>query len=113
MHEMSLLAGIVKTVTRVAEQNEVQRIEKIVLQIGEFSSVIPDYLRRVYPIAVAGTVLEGSELCIETLKAVGKCAACDTQFAFSETNGKCPECGAGGYMQDGCELMIKEIVVSG
>ncbi len=113
MHELSLLEGIVKTVTRVAEEHQVKRIEKLVLQIGEFSSVVPGYLRRVYPIAVKGTVLEGATLCIETVKTVGKCSACGKEFPFSEKDGLCPDCGAAGFLVNGGELIVKEIVVGG
>lgn len=40
---------IVKTVEKFAVENKVGRIEKLVLQIGEISSVIPEYMKKVYP----------------------------------------------------------------
>ena len=42
----ALLMEIVKTVEKSAVENKVGRIEKLVLQIGEISSVIPEYMKR-------------------------------------------------------------------
>ena len=52
MHELGILMGIIKTVENYAVENQVGKIEKLVLQIGEISSVIPEYMRKVYPAAV-------------------------------------------------------------
>ena len=49
LHELGLLMEIVKTVEKFTVENKVGRIEKLVLQIGEISSVIPEYMKKVYP----------------------------------------------------------------
>ena len=46
MHELGILMGIIKTVENYAVENQVGKIEKLVLQIGEISSVIPNICGR-------------------------------------------------------------------
>lgn len=46
MHELGILMEIVKTVEKFAVENQVDKIETLVLQIGEISSAIPEYMKR-------------------------------------------------------------------
>ena len=57
MHELGVIIEVAKTVERFAEKNNLTVIDKIVLQIGEFSSMIPQYVEKCYPTAVDGTCL--------------------------------------------------------
>ena len=57
LHELGILMSVIKTVEDYAAEHQVGRIEKLVLQIGEISSVIPEYMRKVYPAAAEGTLL--------------------------------------------------------
>ena len=45
MHELGIVFHIVKTVERVAEENQADKITKVTLQIGEVSTIIPYYLK--------------------------------------------------------------------
>lgn len=81
MHELGLLMEIVKTVEKFAVENKVGRIEKLVLQIGEISSVIPEYMKKVYPAAVEGSMLEDAALEIEILPANGRCLDCGRRIS--------------------------------
>ena len=56
MHELGILMGIIKTVENYAVENQVGKIEKLVLQIGEISTEIPEYMRNVYPAAQEETL---------------------------------------------------------
>ena len=67
MHELGILMEIVKTVEKFAVENQVDTIETLVLQIGEISSVIPEYMKKVYSAAVEGSMLEHTDLEIEIL----------------------------------------------
>jgi hydrogenase nickel incorporation protein HypA/HybF len=111
VHELGVVIEVVKTVEEFAAKNGVTRIQALVLQIGEISSVIPHYVEACYPAAVDGTILEGSELRIETLSANARCRSCAKVFGFKESGGKCPACGGGDFeLLGGREFMIKEIV---
>ena len=44
MHELGIVFHIVKTVENIAAENQVSKVGKVVLQIGEVSTIIPSYL---------------------------------------------------------------------
>ncbi len=63
MHELGVISYAVKTVNEIAEKNGVERIRFITLDVGEDSGFVPDYLHKLYPVAIDGkTRFEGSEL---------------------------------------------------
>lgn len=111
MHELGILYHIVGSVEKVAEQNNVSTISKLVLQIGELSSVVPMYIRRCYPVATDGTLLQDAELEIEILPANALCRKCGRVYNRVEHSLTCPYCGSGERDDlGGTEFMIKEIV---
>jgi hydrogenase nickel incorporation protein HypA/HybF len=111
MHEIGVLIEIVKSVERFANDNDVVKIETLVLQIGELSSMIPKYMKTLYPVAIEGTILDGSILDIEILPANGLCKDCRKVFPLTENKGICPNCGsAKAELLSGKEFFIKEIV---
>lgn len=111
MHEIGVLMEIMKTVESFAKENDVQKIETLVLQIGELSSMIPKYMQTLYPAAIEGTMLEGSHLEIEILPANGMCKECHKVYRLMESNGTCPWCGKKNFeLLGGKEFFIKEIV---
>lgn len=111
MHELGILMEVVKTVEKFAVENQLDRMEELVLQIGEISSVIPEYMEKVYPAAVEGTILENTKLRIEILPANAKCRDCGSTFHATVCGGVCPDCGSRNMkLVSGREFMIKEIV---
>jgi hydrogenase nickel incorporation protein HypA/HybF len=111
LHELGVIIQIVKIVEDFANENEVTNIEKLVLQIGELSSVIPKYVEDCYPAAVDGTLLQDTELEIEILPGNCICKNCNKVFNLLTSNKQCPKCGSKDWeLLGGRELMIKEIV---
>jgi hydrogenase nickel incorporation protein HypA/HybF len=111
MHEIGVLFEIVKTVDKYAMDNDVEAIQSLVLQVGELSSMIPKYLENLYPGAVEGSILEGSELKIEVLTANGMCRDCNKVFTIVSNKGACPTCHTKDWeLLSGKEFYIKEIV---
>jgi len=111
LHELGVVFEVVRTVLDFAEKNGVTKIEKVVLQIGELSSMIPKYIEACYPAAVDGTIMQDTKLEIEILPGNVICQNCNVVFNLLEHNGKCPDC-LNGYWEllSGKEFMIKEIV---
>jgi hydrogenase nickel incorporation protein HypA/HybF len=111
MHEIGVLIEVVKTVEGFAAEHMVEQIEKLVLQIGEISSMIPSYMQKLYPAAVEGSILEGSKLEIEIIPANGLCRDCKKVFNLVDNKGICPICNLKNWeMLSGKEFNIKEIV---
>lgn len=44
MHELGVTFSIMDSLEKVAELNNVKHINKVVLELGEVSTVIPEYL---------------------------------------------------------------------
>ncbi|MEG0772065.1 hydrogenase maturation nickel metallochaperone HypA [Clostridium sp.] len=111
MHELGVVIEVIKTVENIALKNGLTKIETLVLQIGELSSMIPRYIEACYPAAVEGTLLEDTELKIEILPGNGICKKCNKVFNLIEHNSKCPSCQSEVWeLLGGKEFMIKEIV---
>ena len=80
MHELGILSAMVKTIETVAKQEQLQRIEKIVLQVGELSGVVPSYLESCYPAAVYKTFMENTALELEIVPGIARCNDCGAEF---------------------------------
>ena len=70
MHELGVVFHVIKSVNRIAEENGVSRVSAVTIELGEVSSVIPDYLLDCWKWAVSKeTVMKDAELRIEQIKA--------------------------------------------
>ncbi|MDR3363804.1 MAG: hydrogenase maturation nickel metallochaperone HypA [Clostridiales Family XIII bacterium] len=114
MHELGVVIEVVRQVEQFAGENALTgKIEALVLQIGELSSMVPAYIEAVYPAAIEGTILEQARLEIEVLPANARCRACGKAFNAKERKGVCPQCGGKELeLLGGREFCIKEIAVA-
>ncbi len=111
MHELGIVIEIVNTVEKLAREQNLTRIDTLVLQVGELSTVVPQYIRACYPAAVDGTMMENTKLEIEILPGNGLCKGCGKVFNLLEHKRICPHCGGGAWeLLGGKEFFIKEIV---
>ena len=103
---------IVQTVENFARRNGVTKIQTLVIQIGELSSVIPKYVEDCYPAVVENTMLQNTELKIEILPGNAMCRKCNKVFRLIENDNTCPNCGNNRDWEilSGKEFKIKEIV---
>ncbi|MGI5172726.1 hydrogenase maturation nickel metallochaperone HypA [Treponema sp. OMZ 840] len=111
MHELGVVCEVLKTVQKIVEQEKVSKIEKIVLQVGELSGIVPAYLEECFPAAVYKTPFEGTKLEMEVIPGEVKCKDCSEVFNGLKHNLKCPKC-KGEHLDalSGREFIIKEIL---
>lgn len=110
MHELGIMLEIVRRVEQIAKTEHLTQVQRLVLQVGELSSVVPGYLRKCYPAAVSGSILEHTELVIESIPGNARCSGCGKVYRFLEHPSACPFCGgADKEMLSGSEFLIKEI----
>lgn len=111
MHELGLLSAMVKTIEGIAKEEKIDRIEKVVLQVGELSGVLPSYLESCYPAAVYKTFMEDTKLELEIVPGIARCRDCGAEFNAVEHDLKCPQCGGQSLEAlSGREMIVKEIV---
>ena len=112
MHEMGVVINIVQIAEQFARENDADKVGRLVLQIGEISSVIPHYVEACWPGAIENTMLSEAELVIEIVPGHGACQGCGKVYNLLEHDLKCPECDSDEWeVISGREVMIKEIGV--
>jgi len=112
MHEIGIVRQMVRTVTAFAEENGLQDIREIVVDCGELSLVIPEYLEELYPVVVKDTPLKDTKLTIQMVPGLAECDACDEIFNLVEHKGYCPNCGSfEKTVLSGKDFTIREILV--
>ena len=113
MHEIGIARQIVATVSQFAEENGIGEIREVVVDCGELSLVIPEYLEKIYPAVTEGTILERTKLVIETVPGLAECEECDEIFNVIDNRGYCPNCGSfEKKILSGRDFLIREIRVS-
>ena len=111
MHELGVVMNIIQTVETFAEQNGLTKIDTLVLQIGELSSMIPKYVEACYPAAVDGTMLQETKLEIEILPGNALCKGCGKVFNLLAHKSVCPHCSGKQFeILSGREFLIKQVV---
>ena len=99
MHEIGIVRQLVRTVSAFAEEHGLSEIHEVIVDCGELSLVIPEYVEELYPVAAKGSLL-------------AECDDCDEIFNVIEHKGYCPNCGSfEKTVLSGKEFTIREIVV--
>ena len=111
MHELGVTFYVVRDVKKVAEENNVKKIDYVTLEIGEVSGIIHDQLVDCWNWArKKEAVTEHAKIYIETLKAITYCEDCKGQYRTIDYGKKCPYCHSEHtYLLKGNEFNIKEI----
>ncbi len=111
MHEMGIVLHLAKTLDETAEQEQLTKIGRVVLQVGEVSGIMTDlftdawdYFKGRHP------VLTESTLVLETIPAVTWCDNCKQTYETVKYGRECPYCHSGEtWLLQGNECVIKEI----
>ena len=114
MHELGIVFYIIRDVKEAAEQNGVEHVSAVVMNIGEVSTIVPEYLTDCWRWAAdKEEMLKGCELKILTVPAITQCDACGEQYPTVKFGKKCPHCGSDNtWLLQGNEVEIKEIEVT-
>ena len=111
MHELGVISSMVKTIEEIIKEQGYTEVEKLVLEIGELSGIVPRYMEACYPAAVYKTFMENSTLEMEIIPGIVRCKNCDTEFNAMKHDFECPNCGGQDVeMLSGNDIMIKEIL---
>ncbi|MEB3359596.1 MAG: hydrogenase maturation nickel metallochaperone HypA [Synechococcales bacterium] len=106
MHELGITQNIVAIASEHAQGARVQRLS---LEIGQLTAILPDAIRFCFDVCAQGTVLEGATLEILETPGLGQCRECGHQLPLSQPFGVCV-CGSTRLdIIQGQELLIKEL----
>ncbi len=113
MHELGIVFYIIRDVKQAARENNVGHVSAVVMNIGEVSTIVPEYLEDCWKWAAAKEpLLSGCELKINLIPAVTRCEDCGKEYETVTYGKTCPFCkGSNTYLLRGNEVEIKEIEV--
>src|ERR1035438_2058301 len=113
MHELSIVASIVDTVTESLAGYPGAQVVEVRLRVGALASVVEDSLQFCYGIATEGTALEGSRLVVNVLPVVMHCVPCGEDVELEGVQSfRCPKCGEPCFdLRQGRELEIEAIEI--
>ncbi|GAA6622126.1 hydrogenase maturation nickel metallochaperone HypA [Scytonema sp. NUACC26] len=108
MHELGITQNIVAIVSEHAQGKKVQRV---LLEIGKLSAIMPDAVRFCFDVCAQGTVLENATLEIVEPSGLARCCQCGSEVTLEKLFGSC-QCGSIHLdVIAGTELKIKEIEI--
>lgn len=111
MHELGIVYEVIKIVDHFVKENNLEKVDKIILEIGQLSQAIPRFIEECYPAAVSETAYEDTKLEIIVLPANATCKACSEVYNIIDHRKICPKCNGEGYsLISGEEFNIREIV---
>jgi hydrogenase nickel incorporation protein HypA/HybF len=109
VHELSLSRAIGQIATRAAAGRRVTRVE---VDCGALRQVVPETLTRCWGLTVEGTALAGSELVVNPIPAVIRCAACGAETRLDWPILRCGRCDSTEVtLLSGEEFLVRSIDV--
>ncbi len=93
MHEMGIAESVLHAVRKQIATCAGARPLKVGLKIGELAGVDPEALRFCFEVMARGTELESLQLEIEFCPRRQRCGECGNEFAVTNYEFKCPQCG--------------------
>jgi hydrogenase nickel incorporation protein HypA/HybF len=109
MHELSIAESIVAVVERHAEGRPVSRVE---VSVGHLRQVVPSALEFAFQLVTQGTALDGAELVLEEVPAVGLCRTCGWESRLDGFPLNCRSCGSADVeIVSGEELQVESLDV--
>lgn len=113
MHELGIVFYIIRDVKKAAQENGVEHVNAVVMNIGEVSTIVPEYLQDCWRWAAdKEEMLKGCKLKCNIIPGVTYCEDCGKEYGTVEHGKICPHCGSEHtYLLRGNEVEIKEIEV--
>ena len=91
MHELSIAEAVVRIACRHAAD---RRVTKVEVKVGHLRQVVPSALEFALGLVAEGTAVEGAEVVIEEVPAVGRCRDCGAESALTVFPLLCGRCGS-------------------
>jgi hydrogenase nickel insertion protein HypA len=108
MHELAVTEYVFNLVTKQAEANDVDKVEKIHLLIGDQCDYVPEIIEEYLQVMSEGTALEGVKVDAKVKESMVECKDCKAQFTRHEFKDKCPKCGSINLRLNRCTDFIVE-----
>jgi hydrogenase nickel incorporation protein HypA/HybF len=121
MHEVGVMTSILEAVLDELKDHQVQKVEEVLLIIGDLTYLGEDQLSFAFEILTKGTILEGSKLVVEHEEVEVHCPECgyqgeaeyyrDELYSSNVPTMNCPKCGSRVEVVKGKSCMVRSIKV--
>jgi hydrogenase nickel incorporation protein HypA/HybF len=121
MHEVSVMSSILDAVLEELKKHRVEKVEEVLLTIGDLTFLGEDQLSFAFEILTRDTILEGSKLIVEHEPVEVICRHCnyegraehlvDEVYHTEVPTLNCPKCGQRVEVTKGKSCMIRSIKV--
>jgi hydrogenase nickel incorporation protein HypA/HybF len=121
MHEVSVMSSILDAVLEELKKHKVEKVEEVLLTIGDLTFLGEDQLSFAFEILTRGSILEGSKLIVEHEGVEVICHHCnyegraehleDEVYHTQVPTLNCPKCGLRVEVTKGKSCMIRSIKV--
>ena len=115
MHELSLVASLIKMIEDKAKVEGFNCVKAVYLKVGVLSCVSGDALDFAFNSLKEGNfLLSSTKLFVEEEKGIAVCPACGFRQEVSALGQKCVKCGIYGlHIESGSNVYIDKIIVEG
>jgi hydrogenase nickel incorporation protein HypA/HybF len=92
MHEIRLATDLARIVSEAAGRENLSKVNRINIQLGEMIQVVPDIFRFAFSEAVKGTNAEHAEVALEIIPIALRCTNCRKEFEINDLMFQCIHC---------------------
>jgi hydrogenase nickel incorporation protein HypA/HybF len=111
MHELGILNSMIHTIERIIKEQELTEVNKLVIDVGELSGIVPKYIEECWPAARYKTFMEQTDLELNVIPGIVKCRECGRVFNAVSYDLKCPDCSSSDMeILEGNDMIIREII---
>ena len=108
MHELAVTEYVFNLVKKQADANNVEKVEKIHLLIGDQCDYVPEIIEEYLQVMSDGTPLEGVKVDAKVKESTVSCKDCGASHTRHEFTGSCPKCGSDNLKLNRCTDFIVE-----
>lgn len=115
MHELPIVKEVLEVVLRYARNNNAAQVRTVVLEIGGFHDLVPEWVEKYFHFASRGTLAEGAAIRIIKNPVILHCNSCGENVTIDFRNYgtvQCTLCNSHDVrLISGKEFMIREIEI--
>lgn len=113
MHEIGIMERTLEIAINNAQKQNANSIQKITMNIGKLSGVIPEALEFAFDVVTKGTIAENATLEINTIPVTCYCDFCQTKFNPQEWFFECPHCHQfSNHILEGKEIELMSVEIN-
>ncbi len=110
MHEYSIVQALMEQVETLVEENNAQKVLKVIVKIGVMSGVEPHLLEIAFNTFKEKTVCDSAEFIMNIQPLTILCTQCQTQSELEKIHYCCPKCSSLDVkVMDGEEMFLMSL----